>query len=134
MKLVKVSALLFVLIVMVNANTLYAASENEINNIEIEFKDQILGTWDYDVTGVDPAYAKGVMHVVKQKGEYTVNIELPSGTITAKNVVVKGNEVTFALYVENILVSVNIVINGDVLTGSGNTNQGSFTMTGSRRK
>ncbi|MEO9894502.1 hypothetical protein [Aurantibacter sp.] len=134
MRFIKLVFLVFVFTTMLSTNFLQANLKMKSLEILREVKDVVLGSWDYYVPGVEPAYANGVMHVTNLKGDYNVNLELPGGTIPTNNVEVNGNEITFDLYVEGMLVDVKIVIDGDALTGSGNTDQGPFTMTGTRKK
>ncbi len=112
---------------------LYANSKVIVHTDYIYLNENILGYWDYSVTDVDPMYQKGVLHVLKEDGNYVVNLELPSGAIPTQEVEVNGNELKFALYVEGERVGVTIVFEEDTLTGSGSSSSGPFTITGMRK-
>lgn len=133
MKLLKLASFVLTLAVMLCAFNVQANSEAEDGKAIIELNDGIIGYWEYYVSSVDPAYQNGIMHISKEDGNYAVNLELPGGTIPTEDVEVNGNEIKFALYVEGTRVEVNVVIDGDTLTGSGTTDQGPFTLTGIRK-
>ncbi|MBM1106228.1 hypothetical protein JQC67_08780 [Aurantibacter crassamenti] len=133
MKLLKFTSLVFTFFSLVFCvNTLQASSNVESNKVAFELNDAVLGTWAYSVPDVDPAYSKGVMHITKASGAYVVNIELPGGTLTTVDVEVKDDEVKFALYIEGSRVEVKVLVDGDKLTGSGTSEQGPFTLAGTR--
>jgi len=113
--------------------TVQANTEMKNDKTINELNDVIIGSWDYHVPGVDPAYQNGIMHITKEEGNYAVNLELPGGTIPTEDVEVVDSEIKFALYVEGQRVEVSVVFEGDTLTGSGTSDQGPFTLTGSRK-
>lgn len=133
MKLLKLASFVLTLAFMLCAFNVQANSEVEDGRAIIELNDGIIGYWEYNVPGVDPVYQNGIMHISKEDGNYTVNIELPGGNIPTEDVEVNGNEIKFALYVEGSRVEVNVAIDGDTLTGSGTTDEGPFTLTGTRK-
>lgn len=133
MKFMKLASFVFTLTIMICAVNVQANSEKENNNVMIELNDDLIGYWEYHVPGVDPMYQDGVMHITKEDGNFAVNLELPNGMIPTEDVEVNGNEIKFALYVEGGRVDVNIVFEGDTLTGSGTSDGGPFTLTGSRK-
>lgn len=132
MKLFKIAVFTFTFSVLLFSTNVHAYGEIE-NNLNIELEDGVLGSWDYHVPGVDPAYQNGIMHITEADGGYVVNLELPGGTIPTEDVEVNEGEVRFALYVEGQRVEVTVVIEGDALTGSGTTDEGPFTLTGTRK-
>lgn len=129
----KLASFAFTLTLMLCMLKVQAHTENENNNVLIEVNDDLIGYWEYHVPGVDPMYQNGILHVAKQEGNITVNIELPNGSIPTEDVEVNGNEIKFALYVEGGRVEVAVVFEGDTLTGSGSSDSGPFTLTGSRK-
>ncbi|MGI9552781.1 MAG: hypothetical protein ACR2MT_16375 [Aurantibacter sp.] len=129
----KLASLALTLGLLLCTVSVQANSETENDHTIVVLSDGILGSWDYNVPGVDPAYQNGIMHVAKEGDNYVVNIELPGGAIPTEDVEVNGNEVKFALYVEGGRVEVTVIFDEDTLTGSGTSDGGPFTLTGSRK-
>lgn len=129
----KIASFVFTLTIMFSAVNVQAFTEKESTSILIDLNDDLIGYWDYHVPGVDPMYQNGILQVAKEGADYTVNIELPNGSIPTEDVVVNGNEVKFALYVEGGRVEVTVIFDGDTLTGSGTSDGGPFTLTGNRK-
>lgn len=102
-------------------------------NTELELNDGIIGFWEYHVPGVDPMYQNGIMHISNEEGAYAVNLHLGESVVPTEDVEVNENEVKFALYVEGQRVEVVVLIDGDSITGSGTTDQGPFTLSGTRK-
>lgn len=102
-------------------------------NFVTELNDGIIGFWEYHVPGVDPMYQNGIMHISNKEGAYTVNLHLGENVMPTEDVEVNENEVKFALYVEGQRVEVVVLIEGDTITGSGTTDQGPFTLSGTRK-
>ncbi len=95
--------------------------------------EDIVGSWAYDVQNVDPQYAKGILHIEKEKGKYVLNIQGAEGTmIPTEELSVDGNEVKFVVYVEGDRVSVTLNFDGDSFSGDGSSSSGPFTLSGKR--
>ncbi|MFH6602124.1 hypothetical protein ACEZ3G_01450 [Maribacter algicola] len=93
----------------------------------------IVGSWAYDVQNVDPQYAKGILHIEKEKGKYVLNIQGAEGSmIPTEELTVDGSEVKFVVYVEGDRVSITLNFDGDSFSGDGSSSSGPFTLSGKR--
>jgi len=81
-------------------------------------KENLIGGWEYTVTGAPEGYDKGLMMIVKQAGTYKVQVQLNGGAINGENVVVKGNKITFDLTVEGEFVAVSLEAKGSKINGT----------------
>lgn len=133
MKMYKLLSLVLTLGFMICAVNVRA--NTEIENVTQVYLtgDDVLGVYEYHVPGVDPMYQNGIMHITKEEGAYAVNLHLGESVIPTEDVEVNGKEVKFALYVEGERIEVMVVVDGDNITGSGSTNSGPFTLSGTRK-
>lgn len=106
-----------------------ASSESNIDAIIV--KDNLIGGWEYSVAGAPEGYEKGLMMIVKQSGVYKVQVQLSGGAVNGKNVVVKGNSITFDLDIEGETVAVALEAKGSTLSGTSTSpSNGTMKITG----
>lgn len=133
MKIFKLVSLVLTVSFMISVTNVRAESEIENCTSTYSISDDVVGAFEYHVPGVDPMYQNGIMHITKEEDAYAVNIHLGESVIPTEDVEVNGKEVKFALYVEGERVEVVVVVDGDKITGSGLTNEGPFTLSGTRK-
>ncbi|SHJ21021.1 hypothetical protein SAMN04488513_10335 [Pseudozobellia thermophila] len=92
------------------------------------------GVWRYTVNNAPPEYSKGSIAIVKEEGSYGVEVHLAEGSLKGFNVAIEGNSVSFDLTIEGTVVSVKLKADGDKLTGTSSSSEGTYTIEGSRVK
>ncbi len=95
--------------------------------------DDIVGTWEYTVSDVEPEYAAGEIEIKKEGEDYTAVLKLSSGDIPISEMEVMGDQIKFEVYVDGSDVSVTMNFKGDKLTGQAESYDGSFTIEGKRK-
>lgn len=133
--ILKKSFLLFLFLIVSNG---YPLERNdikfEVKTIDITIKKKKwMGVWDYSVQDVPPEYSTGVLHITKKKKVYMVKLELPHGKLSASQVKVTKNKLTFSVDIEGSLVDVALVMDSDSFTGESYTADGTFMLEGKRR-
>lgn len=93
---------------------------------------ELLGYWNYTVPNAPYEYSKGDLLINKEKGNFTVKIMLPAGSINAESVVVQGNKINFKVYVEGSLVTVTLEAQGDTISGIAETPEGTLQIKGTK--
>lgn len=104
----------------------------EISDILIK-KKKWTGSWEYSIQDVPVEYSSGVMHISKKKKVYSVELEMPGGSLPADNVSVDKNKLTFSVDIEGSIVDVSLIMDGDSFKGESNTPDGTFMLEGNRR-
>jgi len=117
----------------VNLNNGTYGSIDPINIAEIMYRSPI-GTWEYTVEDVPYEYSSGVLIITKEKGEYAVVVNVNNNKLTASDVTVKDNTVSFSVYIEGGKVQVSLQVKDDIINGRANSVDGSFTLKGKRNK
>jgi len=93
-----------------------------------------VGVWDYEVSGTEEAYRKGVLFVRLEKGKHIVEVHLGNGVLNGQDVEVEGNTLKFRVNIEGTeRVSVVLNATSDTMQGQASSSQGSFTIKGTRK-
>ncbi len=95
-----------------------------------------VGVWNFTALNAPAEYQKGKMIITKPKA-YACVLKFdsyPDYELKASNVVVKKNKVSFQVYVENENTSIELVIEGDNMSGKVNTSQGEMPITAVREQ
>lgn len=93
-----------------------------------------VGVWDYEVEGTEDTYRTGVLFIRKENGAHLVEVHLGNGVLNGQDVQVQGNTIKFTLNLDG-LERVSVVLNADndVVLGQVTTDQGSYTIKGTRK-
>lgn len=113
---------------------LNASSTNDfvLNEITTS-KDKLVGGWEFTVAGAPEGYESGLMLIVKQGDVYKVQVQLSTGSINGKNIVVQGNKITFDIAIEGDTVSLELVAKGSEISGtSSSPSYGTMKITGTK--
>ncbi|WP_047246117.1 hypothetical protein [Maribacter thermophilus] len=94
-----------------------------------------VGVWVYTVSNADPEYSNGVLYIEeKEKGMYTVSVQLKNGTLTGQDVEVDGNTIKFGMNIEGVeRVLVELKVDGNLIKGEVYTSQGPLKIEGNRK-
>lgn len=93
-----------------------------------------LGVWDYEVSGTEDAYKKGVLFVRLENGQHKVEVHLGNGVLNGQDVEVNGNTLKFMVNIDGVeRVAVVLNANEDSLVGEASSSQGTFKIKGSRK-
>ncbi|MFS4417225.1 hypothetical protein [Maribacter sp. 2307ULW6-5] len=96
--------------------------------------DSLEGAWAYEAEGVDYPYRKGTLLIGRKNEAYTVQVNLPQGSMDGYQVTVKDGTIRFFLNVDGVeRVAVSLEQKGDTLQGKAVTSQGTFSVTAQRK-
>lgn len=104
----------------------------ELQNLLIS--DGPVGVWDYEVEVTEDGYRTGTLFVRKENGVHVVEVHLGNGVLNGQDVQVKGNTLKFNLNLDGV-ERVSVVLNAeeDTILGQVTSNQGNFTIKGTRK-
>ncbi len=88
---------------------------------------EIIGSWKYKISDVPPEYETGIMSFV-QKDDKTVGFigDGAERRLEMKELKITENKVSFKLPFESGIIEVNLVKDGDKMTGKLKTDDGEF--------
>jgi len=107
-------------------------AENVTHEIAVSVKDKFSGGWSYSVQGAPEGYGEGLLLIVKDGKSYKVQVQIAGGTMKGENVRTKGSTIMFDVMVEGDTVAVSLTVAGSKISGSSNSSQGTFTITGEK--
>ena len=112
---------------LVSVNLLSFNNPQEIvNNVD--------GVWKYTVDSAPPEYSTGLISIFSEDDVYGVEVQLAGGALKGSNVSVEGNKISFDLSIEGTMVTVKLVADGDTISGSSSSSEGSYSIQGNRVK
>ncbi|PKA97203.1 hypothetical protein B0O79_0855 [Flavobacteriaceae bacterium MAR_2009_75] len=132
------SKFLGLMILLTSFSALQASEFVSVNlqsfNNPQEIVDNVDGVWKYTVENAPPEYSTGLISIFNENDEYGVEVQLAGGALKGSNVSVEGNKVSFDLSIEGTMVTVKLVADGDTISGSSSSSQGSYSIQGNRVK
>ena len=112
---------------LVSVNLLSFNNPQEIvNNVD--------GVWKYTVDSAPPEYSTGLISIFSEDDVYGVEVQLAGGALKGSNISVEGNKISFDLSIEGTMVTVKLVADGDTISGSSSSSEGSYSIQGNRVK
>lgn len=115
-------------------NTPFDRGANQVTNEDVGVEEGLEGLWRYTVDNAPPEYGKGSIAIFKKEGSYDVEVQLAAGSLKGTNVAVEGHGISFDLTIEGLVVAVKLKAEGDKLTGTSSSSEGTYTIEGSRVK
>lgn len=131
-----IGKLLFLAVAILSLHTVFSNTSipNGILLGNVTGQSDLVGTWQYTVASAPLEYSTGVLSIVKDDGEYAVQVQLTGGTLKGENVSVDGNTIRFKVNIEGGMVSVELAVTGDEITGTSSSSEGIYTIEGERLK
>ncbi len=124
-----ISALCAILFIVFNAWS------NDFNkNFHLVLSDsELIGQWHYTVVNAPYEYSKGVLIISKSDDHiFQVAVNLSGNTVNGQEVVIKGNEINFKVYIEGSPISVKLIAKGDSISGESVSQEGTLEIQGQR--
>lgn len=90
---------------------------------------QFLGVWHYEIPDAGPGYDKGSLVFTEKDGETICVVKLEAGDVTANDLKIKGDSVTFSTSVQGSTYKVGLKLENKKLLGTVESVQGSVQMT-----
>jgi hypothetical protein len=100
--------------------------------IIVEASTSPVGTWKYDAPDAAYEYSSGKIIVASESNAYLVKVEVNGQTIPAGNVKYADNQLSFTIYVESQLVSLNIKVEANSMKGVASYSEGELVVTATR--
>ena len=91
-----------------------------------------VGPWKYQAPDAAYEYSSGKIIVVSESDAYLVKIEVNGQTIPADKVKYDNNQLSFTIYVESQLVSLNIKVEDNSMKGFASYSEGELEVTATR--
>ena len=91
-----------------------------------------VGTWKYKVPQAAEEYSTGKLIIEKDSESYRVIVAVNGQELTTQNAQYEGNQLTFTVYVENELVSLNIEVSENSMKGVASYSEGVLDLTAIR--
>jgi hypothetical protein len=88
----------------------------------------LLGEWLYEIPDAGPGYDKGNLVLTEKDGAIVCVVKLQGGEITAENLKIKGDSITFATFVQGNTYKIRLKLENEKLQGTVSSNEGAIPM------
>lgn len=102
-------------------------------NAEVK-KNPILGEWIYEVSDAPYGYEKGILIFSEKDGKTICVVKLEAGELTASNLVLEKEKITFTVLVDGSPVEIKLIREKDKLNGTADSPEGPKTITAIRKQ
>lgn len=93
-----------------------------------------VGTWKYSAPDAPYEYSSGKIIVTKEDGELKGSIKIDYYTISAQDVKLENNTLSFGAYIEGEYIKIKIDLDGDKFAGKATYSEGTLPLSGERVK
>lgn len=116
-----------------NAVAMTVANNHPVPTIAVA--NDVVGIWDYEVSGTEEAYRTGMLDVGFADGKPSVAVHLQYGVLNGADVKIAGNKVEFTVLIEGSeRVTVALTADGDTISGTASSSQGTMQIKGTRKE
>ncbi len=122
-KLVK-NTMMAVLMMLFTASTLMASNMEK----------KLVGTWKYQAPDAPYEYSEGQFVFTKKDGKLHGTAKVNYSQVDLEDLKVKGEKVTFTVYVEGEYVEIELELKGNKLTGAASYSEGTLDITAEKEK
>jgi len=123
---------LFALLLVVPASFASYNTSNSSCNTGLE--ESPIGVWLYNAEGISEAYRTGVFFIRKENGEYIVDVQLDTGSLSGQDVEITTDMIKFNMNIEGLeRVSVVLMVKGNTLEGETSSARGVFKIKGVKK-
>lgn len=88
-----------------------------------------LGEWLYEIPDAGPGYDKGNLIFSEKDGEIICIVKLQGGEITANDLKIEGDSISFATFVQGSSYNIRLKLENEKLLGTVKSSEGSIQMT-----
>lgn len=129
------SAMILLMALSVMGNTNSPSNNMAYNMVshvigEVDF----LGNWVYTAEEVPIEYSSGILHIMKPDGVLVVEVALNAGRLRGEDVKIVDGAINFTVNVEGQVVTVKLTVEGNKISGTGSSSEGTFKLSGTKRE
>jgi hypothetical protein len=99
-----------------------------IQSIAQETTKLLTGEWLYEIPDAGPGYDKGNLILSEKNGGISCVVKLQGGEITAENLKVKGDSISFATFVQGNTYKIRLKLENGKLLGTVSSSEGAIPM------